>query len=212
MRGNQTTSRSGERLAVTSPTMRPGTLRRCSAANVASTKSGAMAASKPPEVCGSKSSARNSSGTLGANAVQLSTNVAIVLHAAGEKAAASRLDGAGKIVHARMIQFHGDAAADGHFARVAEERKARDVCDGVNRTLFPTPALYQFHGALRRHRDSGASSTQWRLRPRPLRLGPVLGPSRSRRCRVALVKIKISPGRAPTFFQICCGWITPVTA
>ena len=35
-----------------------------------------------------------------------------------------------------MINFHGDAAADSHFTRVAEEGEASDVCDGVDRALI----------------------------------------------------------------------------
>src|SRR5579863_590517 len=50
--------------------------------------------------------------------------VAVIFHTAGEKPAASCFDCAREILHARVIQLHGNPAADGHFARVAEKRKA----------------------------------------------------------------------------------------
>ena len=87
--------------------------------------SGAMEASKPPDVCGSKSNARNSSGTLGANSTQLSTNSRLFFMPPEKNPRASCLDRAGKIFDACVINFQGYAAADGHFARVAEDAQNR---------------------------------------------------------------------------------------
>ena len=61
--------------------------------------------------------------------------VAIVLHSAGEKMAARRFDRSGKIGDLFVIDFHGDAAANCHFARVPEKAKPGDVGDSVYRPL-----------------------------------------------------------------------------
>ena len=132
---NYTTSRSGECLARTSPTMRAEILRRARAAS---------AALRIPErwpragrrKFADRRAAREIRRDLGREADAAFDEVAIVLHAAGEKTGASCFDRAGKIFNARVINFQGDAAADGHFARVAEKRKAGDVGDGVNRIGF----------------------------------------------------------------------------
>src|SRR5580704_1522805 len=55
---------------------------------------------------------------------------AIVFHSAGEEAAASCLGGAGKVFDAGVIDFQRYAAADRHFAGVAEHRKAGHISDG----------------------------------------------------------------------------------
>ena len=54
----------GERRGIISPMACADTLKRFSAAIAESAESGAMETSRPPDVCGSKRRARNSSGTL----------------------------------------------------------------------------------------------------------------------------------------------------
>jgi len=58
--------------------------------------------------------------------------LAIVLHAGGEKAGAGGVDRSIEIGDFFVIELDGDAAADGHFAGVAEEAEAGDVCDRVD--------------------------------------------------------------------------------
>ena len=70
----QKISMSGWRLGTTSPMIRAGMPRRSIAARPEFAAPGASATSKPPDVCGSKSNARNSSATLSVNSTQLSTN------------------------------------------------------------------------------------------------------------------------------------------
>src|SRR6266404_254294 len=71
---SQCTARSGERLATTLPTRRAATPWRCRVARAVSAASGAMATSRPPDVCGSKSRSWYSARTLGAKPAQSLTN------------------------------------------------------------------------------------------------------------------------------------------
>ena len=70
--------------------------------------------------------------------------ITIVLHAAREKSAAGGFNRAGKVFHARVVEFQGDAAADGHFAGVAQERKSGYIGDGVNRPLLRRMRCFNF--------------------------------------------------------------------
>src|SRR5580692_9705991 len=70
----QKISMSGWRLGTTSPMIRAGMPRRSIAARAEFAAPGASATSRPPDVCGSKSNARNPSATLSLTSTQLSTN------------------------------------------------------------------------------------------------------------------------------------------
>ena len=182
--------------------MRPGTLRRCSAASVASAESGAIGGEQTAGSLWVEEQSAKFFGDAGRKSCATLHEIAVVFHATGEKSAASRFDCAGKIFHARVVQFHGDPAADGHFARVAEKRKTRDVCDGVNQDAASGACAASISWSasaasrFRRVIDAVAPATQatsaWPCF-KAVEITPV---------PMGLVKIKISPGRAPTFFQI----------
>lgn len=69
---------------------------------------------------------------------------AIIFHACGEEASAGCGDGAREIFNARVINFQRHAAADGHFARVAEKPEAGHVCDAVDWIGFRRRAIFDF--------------------------------------------------------------------
>ncbi len=61
----------------------------------------------------------------------------IVPEAAGIEALAGGGHCARQVFDRGVIDFQRHAASDGHFARVAQQREAGDVCDRVNRPGIP---------------------------------------------------------------------------